>query len=107
MRRITESMAAFRANPAFAAGTLPDSERSDEIGIAQRELATLQQGPRDAPLQQTRLAALGTAVPKVNTALRHILATPRLNSTRLPQCHTTSSRERVGDEIETQWEASP
>src|SRR3546814_8136898 len=70
MRRITESMAAFRANPEFAAGTLPDSERSDEIGIAQRELATMQQGLRAALLQKTRLAALGTAVTKDRKSTR-------------------------------------
>lgn len=83
MRRITESMAAFRANPEVAADTLPPSERSDEIGIAQRELVTMQQGLRAALLQKTRLAALGTAVTKVNHDLRNILATASLISDRL------------------------
>jgi signal transduction histidine kinase len=83
MRRITESMAAFRANPEVAAGALPPSERSDEIGIAQRELVTMQQGLRAALLQKTRLAALGTAVTKVNHDLRNILATASLISDRL------------------------
>lgn len=83
MRRITESMAAFRANPEVAAGALPPSERSDEIGIAQRELVTMQQGLRAALLQKTRLAALGTAVTKVNHDLRNILATASLISERL------------------------
>src|SRR5690606_21844063 len=32
MRRITASMAAFRANPEVVAGELPDADRSDEIG---------------------------------------------------------------------------
>src|SRR3546814_18652229 len=82
MRRITESMAAFRANPEMAADTLPPSERSDEIGIAQRELGTMKQGLRAALLQKTRLAALGTAVTKVNPELRHILPTARLLSYR-------------------------
>lgn len=83
MRRITESMAAFRDNPEVAAGALPSSERSDEIGIAQRELVTMQQGLRAALLQKTRLAALGTAVTKVNHDLRNILATASLISERL------------------------
>jgi signal transduction histidine kinase len=83
MRRITESMAAFRANPEVAAGALVPSERSDEIGIAQRELVTMQQGLRAALLQKTRLAALGTAVTKVNHDLRNILATASLISDRL------------------------
>lgn len=83
MRRITASMAAFRANPEVVAGELPDADRSDEIGIAQRELATMQQGLRAALLQKTRLAALGTAVTKVNHDLRNILATASLISERL------------------------
>lgn len=83
MRRITESMAAFRANPEIAADALPCSDRSDEIGIAQRELLTMQQGLRAALLQKTRLAALGTAVTKVNHDLRNILATASLISDRL------------------------
>lgn len=83
MRRITASMAAFRANPEVVAEVLPDADRSDEIGIAQRELATMQQGLRAALLQKTRLAALGTAVTKVNHDLRNILATASLISERL------------------------
>jgi len=62
---------------------LPASERSDEIGIAQRELVNMQQGLRAALLQKTRLAALGTAVTKVNHDLRNILATASLISDRL------------------------
>ncbi len=83
MRRITASMAAFRANPEVVAEALPPSERSDEIGIAQRELVNMQQGLRAALLQKTRLAALGTAVTKVNHDLRNILATASLISDRL------------------------
>ncbi len=83
MRRITESMAAFREKPEVAAGGLPSSERSDEIGIAQRELVTMQEGLRAALLQKTRLAALGAAVTKVNHDLRNILATASLISDRL------------------------
>ena len=83
MRRITASMAAFRENPEVAAGGLQPSERSDEIGIAQRELVTMQEGLRAALLQKTRLAALGTAVTKVNHDLRNILATASLISDRL------------------------
>jgi signal transduction histidine kinase len=83
MRRITESMAAFRENPEVVAEALPPSERSDEIGIAQRELVNMQQGLRAALLQKTRLAALGTAVTKVNHDLRNILATASLISDRL------------------------
>jgi signal transduction histidine kinase len=83
MRRITQSMADFRSNPEVVTDSLRPSERSDEIGIAQRELANMQQGLRAALLQKTRLAALGTAVTKVNHDLRNILATASLISDRL------------------------
>ena len=83
MLRITASMAAFRENPEVAAGALQPSDRSDEIGIAQRELVTMQEGLRAALLQKTRLAALGAAVTKVNHDLRNILATASLISDRL------------------------
>ena len=83
MRRITASMAAFREKPEVASQGLPPSERSDEIGIAQRELVNMQDGLRAALLQKTRLAALGAAVTKVNHDLRNILATASLISDRL------------------------
>jgi signal transduction histidine kinase len=57
--------------------------RTDEIGIAQRELADMQRGLRAALMQKTRLAALGTAVTKINHDLRNILATAQLVSDHL------------------------
>ena len=83
MRRITASMTAFRDNPEDASGMLPPTDRGDEIGMAQRELVTMQQGLRNSLLQKTRLAALGTAVTKINHDLRNILATASLVSDRL------------------------
>ncbi|MEM7173393.1 MAG: HAMP domain-containing sensor histidine kinase, partial [Pseudomonadota bacterium] len=50
---------------------------------AQRELATMQEELRAALLQKTRLAALGTAVTKINHDLRNILATASLVSDSL------------------------
>ncbi len=83
MRRITSSMISFRAQPEDATTSLPHSERGDEIGIAQRELTSMQEGLRSALQQKTRLAALGTAVNKINHDLRNILATAALVSDRL------------------------
>jgi signal transduction histidine kinase len=83
MRRITESMVAFRENPEDVTRSITPSERSDEIGVAQRELATMQQGLRAALQQKTRLAALGIAVTKISHDLKNILATARLVSDRL------------------------
>ena len=83
MRHITESMARFRDDPEDAARVIDPSTRSDEVGVAQRELADMQQGLRNALQQRARLAALGTAVTKINHDLRNILSTARLVSDRL------------------------
>ncbi len=83
MRHITQSMVAFREDPENAARAIIPGERRDEIGVAQRELATMQQGLRAALQQKTRLAALGVAVTKINHDLKNILATARLVSDRL------------------------
>jgi signal transduction histidine kinase len=80
MRRLTDSMTAFRQDPEDASRSIAPSRRGDEIGRAQSELATLQETVRAALTQHTRLAALGTAVTKINHDLRSILATARLVS---------------------------
>jgi len=83
MRHITDSMTAFRDAPEDASRIIEPSARSDEIGVAQRELATMQDGLRAALQQKTRLAALGIAVTKINHDLKNILATALLVSDRL------------------------
>jgi signal transduction histidine kinase len=83
MRRLTESMIAFRSDPENASLQDRPSRRSDEIGVAERELVQMQAGLRAALQQKTRLAALGGAVTKINHDLRNILSTARLVSDRL------------------------
>ena len=86
MRRITESMTAFREDPESAASALDaggSPGRNDEIGVAERELVSMQEGLRAALHQKTRLAALGIAVTKINHDLKNILATARLVSDRM------------------------
>src|SRR5262245_29646312 len=78
MRRITANMMNFREDPEDAARMITATGRKDEIGVAERELAVLQRTVRQALEQRARLAALGTAVTKVNHDLRNILATARL-----------------------------
>ena len=78
MRRITASMTSFREDPEDASRRIVPSGRRDEIGGAERELAMLQETVRQALGQRARLAALGTAVTKINHDLRAILATARL-----------------------------
>ncbi|NQU61687.1 MAG: HAMP domain-containing histidine kinase [Rhodospirillales bacterium] len=85
MRRITQSMTVFRNQPEDLTRTIPPSSRSDEIGIAQRELAVMQDELRAALQQKTRLAALGAAVAKINHDLRNSLATAMLASDRLAE----------------------
>ena len=78
MRRITASMMNFREDPDDGSRVIAASRRQDEIGVAERELAVLQETVRQALGQRARLAALGTAVTKINHDLRNILATARL-----------------------------
>jgi signal transduction histidine kinase len=78
MRRITASMMNFREDPEDGSRVITASGRQDEIGVAERELGVLQKTVREALGQRARLAALGTAVTKINHDLRNILATARL-----------------------------
>jgi signal transduction histidine kinase len=83
MRRITESMVAFRGDPENTGTMIGPTKRTDEIGTAMRVLADMQDGLRASLRQKTRLAALGAAVAKINHDLRGILATAQLVSDRL------------------------
>ncbi len=83
MRQITENMMAFSENPEAAASVIVPSRRGDEIGFAQRQLYQMQTALRSALRHKARLAALGTAVTKINHDLRNILSTAQLVSDRL------------------------
>jgi signal transduction histidine kinase len=78
MRRITASMTSFSHDPEDASRVIVPRGGRDEIGQAEKELATMQETVRQALGQRARLAALGTAVTKINHDLRNILATARL-----------------------------
>lgn len=83
LRRMTRSMMAFRHDPEDASRMITPSDRRDEIGVAERELAEMQEGLRAALHQRAHLAALGGAVTKISHDLRNILSTARLVSDRL------------------------
>jgi signal transduction histidine kinase len=83
MRRLTENMVAFRDDPEDAARIVRPSRRTDEVGVAERELRAMQTALRASLHQKTRLAALGIAVTKINHDLRNILSTAQLLSDRL------------------------
>jgi signal transduction histidine kinase len=83
MRQITANMIAFRADPENAAQIMVPSGRADEIGVAERELATMQSELNSMLHQKSRLAALGLAVSKINHDLRNLLSSAQLISDRL------------------------
>jgi len=83
MRRITQGIKYFREAPEDAARVFKPSNRSDEIGVAGRELSVMQNELRTALRQKDRLATLGAAVAKVNHDLRNSLATAVLAFDRL------------------------
>jgi len=83
MRHITRAMVNFRANPEDASRIVTASTRKDEIGIAERELGSMQQDIYASLHQRARLAALGTAVAKIQHDLRNILSSAQLASDQL------------------------
>jgi signal transduction histidine kinase len=83
MRRMTANMVAFRADPENPVRIMAASERSDEIGTAERELAAMQLDLATLLQQKNHLAALGLAVSKINHDLRNLLSSAQLFSERL------------------------
>lgn len=83
VRRLTENMAAFQANPDDVANIIKPGSREDEIGMAEQSLATLERRLHELLTQRTRLAALGAGVSKISHDLRNILASAQLMSDRL------------------------
>ncbi len=83
IRRMSESMDRFAENPEDVTRTIQPSRRGDEIGFAQRHLASMQLSLRDALRQKSALAALGAAVAKINHDLRNILSSALLVSDSL------------------------
>lgn len=83
MMRITRNMLDFSENPEDASRIIAPSDRRDEIGIAERELARMQRQLAQTLHQKSRLAQLGLAVSKINHDLRNMLASAQLISDRL------------------------
>jgi signal transduction histidine kinase len=83
MRRITANMQAFRKHPENPARIMAASARTDELGIAERELGAMQRDLASMLSQKSRLAALGLAVSKINHDLRNLLSSAQLFSDQL------------------------
>ena len=99
MRRITGSIAAFRADPERTTPLDPDEVTvlsNDEISVAGRELAAMQHELRAALWRNARLAALGTVVAKVSHDLRGILTPALLTAERL-QLNPDPRVQRAGE----------
>jgi signal transduction histidine kinase len=92
MQQITSSLVSFRRNPGDYSSDVSANGRTDEIGIALDELTSMKAGLRSALRQRTRLAALGTAVNKINHDLRNMLATATLISDRLAESEDENVR---------------
>lgn len=83
MQRVTQSMVRFQERPDDAQRIIAPTNRHDELGQAERVLSTMQTELRQALQQREHLAALGTAVAKIQHDLRNILASAQLASDRL------------------------
>ena len=83
MRRLTRRMIRFREAPEDASRIVEPSARADELGVAERELAVMQQALHDTLTQRRHLAALGAAVAKIQHDLRGVLSTALVVSDRL------------------------
>jgi signal transduction histidine kinase len=99
VRRITGSIAAFRANPERTVPLIPDEVSplaDDEITLAGQELAAMQHELRAALWRNARLVALGTMVAKVAHDLRGILTPALLTAERL-QLSADPKVSKAGD----------
>lgn len=83
MGRLMRAMIDFRDNPEDPSRIVTASNRRDEIGRAERELAAMQGDLYGFLHQKARLAALGAAVAKIQHDLRNILSSAQLASDRL------------------------
>lgn len=80
IRDMTVSMLRFAADPASPNAVIRPQQREDEIGVAERELASMQTQLQSTLRGQKRLADLGLAVSKINHDMRNILASAQLMS---------------------------
>ncbi len=83
MLALSRNMVAFAEHPEDAERIIQPSGRSDELGVAEHELAEMQRQLSQALTQKNRLAQLGLAVSKINHDLRNMLASAQILSDRL------------------------
>ncbi|MGF1455732.1 MAG: ATP-binding protein [Alphaproteobacteria bacterium] len=98
IRLIIGSMLAFRQHPEDASRVAPLPMRRGELADAASTLHAMQTDLRAALQQKSRLAALGTAVSKINHDLRNILASAQLIADRLSSS-TDPTVQRIAPQL--------
>lgn len=80
IRRLTGNMVAYRMAPENAALIIAPTQRKDEIGIVENELAAMETDIFSMLRQRRHLADLGLAVAKINHDLRNTLTSAQMLS---------------------------
>jgi len=83
VKRVTHNMMKFEKDPEDVNNILSPSPRTDELGVAERSLASLERRLLTLLTERRRLAALGAGISKISHDLRNILASAQLMSDRL------------------------
>ncbi len=83
IRAMTRSMLDFARSPDDPGRIIRPERRGDEIGVAERELSSMQSNLQRTLAGQKHLADLGLAVSKINHDMRNVLASAQLISDRL------------------------
>ncbi|MBG1232572.1 sensor histidine kinase [Aestuariivirga litoralis] len=83
MLKLSANMMAFGEMPEDKSRVIAPSGRGDELGMAERQLESMQKQLQTLLQQKTHLAALGLAVSKVSHDLRNMLTSAQLISDRL------------------------
>jgi len=83
VRRLTDSLTRFAADPEDRARIITPSPRSDEIGVAERALERMERALEGALRRKRRLAELGLGVSRINHELRNMLTAAQLLSDRM------------------------
>ncbi len=93
VKRLTQNMMAFEADPDQAGRILVPSNRHDEVGVAEKSLAAMERSIHELLNERRRLAALGAGISKISHDLRNILASAQLMSDRLAKSEDPSVRK--------------
>ncbi|SEK78415.1 sensor histidine kinase [Xaviernesmea oryzae] len=83
IKRMTDNMQEFAADPADPARVMAETEGRDELAMAGRHLAFMQRDLQKTLKEQKNLADLGLAVSKINHDMRNMLSSAQLISDRL------------------------